>query len=211
MRNRHTKWEKEILKQDTIINLFVSRALNPHIRFRNHKSTNSHMITLFAAAISIHAQKILELGMGSGNCTLALLQAAHFTDGTVESVDYQTDSYEGFRCPSKFRDRLLFHQSDALEFLRNLPSDKIYDLVFIDDDHTYDHVKQEIDLIEPHVTPHSIILMHDAMVKSVPNYNNSKEPQHCGVAKSLASLSRDKWEYFTMPICHGLTFLRKLV
>ncbi|KKM86893.1 hypothetical protein LCGC14_1274510, partial [marine sediment metagenome] len=117
------------------MNLFISKALKPEGKIFKYKASNCHLITLFSMAITLKAKKILELGTQVGNSTLPLLQAAHFTGATVESVDIKPTRFEK-KCPDQFRKHWTFYCSDALEFLRNLPSDKIYDLVFIDDDHT---------------------------------------------------------------------------
>ncbi|KKN13256.1 hypothetical protein LCGC14_1008300, partial [marine sediment metagenome] len=65
------------------------------------------------------------------------------------------------------------------------------------------------------VTPHSIILMHDAMYyHTYPDYNdtvdNNPKGEFAEIARVLHTLSKNEWEYSTIPVCHGLTILRKL-
>ena len=56
--------------------------------------------------------------------------------------------------------------------------------------------------MEPHLTNQSIVLLHDAL----PGYVFGSDGPH----KALHSLSSDEWEFATVPVCQGLTILRKL-
>jgi predicted O-methyltransferase YrrM len=204
------------------INAFIRKALNYN---RSSDGTDSHLITCFSMAISIKAERILELGVRGGNATLAFLTAARQTGGFVESVDL---SPTDFKCPEEFKPSWKFYQSDSIEFLGNIPEGLVYDLVFVDDWHSYEHVASELELLTPHVNKSSIVLLHDLMhTHSQPNYmdyddsnylqvwekepyvSHRKEFANGGPYRAVKELDSAVWEFATIPVGHGLTILRK--
>jgi nucleoside-diphosphate-sugar epimerase/predicted O-methyltransferase YrrM len=172
--------------------------------------SDKHLATLFALVLQTNAKNILELGVRKGVTTLPLLCGAKLTDGTVTSVDCnQTE----FVCPDELRSRWTFHQSDALKFLEQ--SDRKWDLVFIDDWHSYDHVAKELILLDSRVTPSTVIVIHDLMYANYePHYHTdmavkSGQWANGGPYRAVAELNTNFWEFSTIPSCNGLTILRK--
>ncbi|MGL4549727.1 MAG: class I SAM-dependent methyltransferase, partial [Gemmataceae bacterium] len=51
------------------------------------------------------------------------------------------------------------HAPDAAEFLRRLG--RTFDLVGIDGDHSYEGVKADWELVEPHLAPGAVVWFHD--------------------------------------------------
>ncbi len=175
-------------------------------------NSDSHMITLFSLALSIKAKNILELGVYKGNTTLPLLMAAQINGGFLNSVDLHPTGYEP---PAHLKQFWKFHAMDSIYYLNQLPElNKKIDLVFIDDWHDGEHVYNELMLIEPFVDKSSLILLHDAMYGSHPEYNLSEGKgsawfSNYGPYGALRKLDRSVWEYTTIPVDHGLTILRK--
>lgn len=166
-----------------------------------------HELLIFSLAVTINAQNILETGVREGTVTQALLEAIKFTKGKLTSVDIEDRSH--FQFPN-----WNFVQSESLSFLKKT-KDK-YDLIYIDDWHSYDHVKCQLEFITPLVNPRSIILLHDTMYgHTEPSYNteNSHNPEFAGggPAKAVLELDKSIWEWATIPVNHGLTILRKKV
>jgi len=201
------------------IDLFIKCALHPEQKNHNVAwNSNSHLITLFSIAVSLKAKRILELGMWHGNSTQALLCAAKTTGGLLEPVDRSRALATGSFDPNKndqLKKHWKFYKCDAIEFLENLPSDLIYDLIFIDDDIAYKHVKKELSTLTKHVNKKSVILMHDLMNASDPEYSqwiekNKPEENHGEATRAVQELSKENWEYATLPVCNGLTILRKI-
>ena len=91
----------------------------------------------------------------------------------------------------------------------------MFDLVYLDGWHSYDHVKKEMDMLDKLVSPNSVILVHDL------KYGNTEPYYHCdltldsgqwangGPYRAIAELNRQFWEFSTIPACNGLTVLRK--
>lgn len=185
--------------------------------------SDSHALTIFSIAVSIGAKRILELGVRDGNTTIPLLSAALENGGRLESVD-KNRNYRG-----EVRDRLTqFFTSeeleswtswvrDANEFLamKAIQGDHCFDLVYIDDWHSYDHVKEEFIHLDKLVSPSSIILVHDTMYANYqPHYHTDiavREGQWAngGPYRAVAELDQNFWEFATIPVNNGLTIVRK--
>ena len=178
-----------------------------------------HTVTLFALVVSMQAKKVLELGVRKGGSTLPLLAGVKATGGFLTSVDVKDHA---FKCPEELAECWEFIKSDSLKYLASVPDGVIYDVVYIDDWHAYAHVKRELELLESHITKSSIILMHDLMARTEPEYNygNIKGQERYlpegewfdgGPYKAVSELDATKWEFATVPVCNGLTLLRKIV
>lgn len=174
-------------------------------------SSDRHDITFFAIALASFGKRTLELGVEFGGSTLPFLLAAQLNDGLVTSIDIKDTT---FVPPDDLKAHWRFVKSDALTFLRSLPDDEKFDVIYIDDWHTYPHVREELRLIEKHLTPTTVILMHDLMYyRSDPHYHTNPgkwkgDFDWGGPYRAVAELD-DSWEWATLPWRNGLTLLRK--
>ncbi|NBU69163.1 MAG: class I SAM-dependent methyltransferase [Verrucomicrobia bacterium] len=175
--------------------------------------SDKHLLTLFSIALSLDAKKILELGVRSGSTTLPFLMAMDITNGHLESVDIDSTSFD---CPKEFKSRWKFRKRNALDFLEEKVSLKEkYDLIYVDDWHSYEHVKKELEFIDQLVTPSSVVLLHDLMYgNTCPYYhvdltNCSPQWSNGGPYRAVAELNPNFWEFSTIPSNNGLTILRK--
>jgi predicted O-methyltransferase YrrM len=107
-------------------------------------------------------------------------------------------------------------KSDAIKFLEDeVAKGSYYDLVYIDDWHAYEHVKKELELIDKLTDKKSIILLHDLMAFTYPEYHLPMEApvgsewSSGGPTRAVFELDKDKWEFCTIPVNNGLTILRK--
>jgi predicted O-methyltransferase YrrM len=174
--------------------------------------SDRHVMTLFTIALSSKAKSILELGVRDGTTTLPLLLAACLNNGRLISVDIDTAS---FNCPGDLTQFWKFHQTHSISFLKQMPKDEKLNLVYIDDWHSFEHVKKELQYLDNHTDPSSIILLHDLMYGNTePNYHSNRALNkgmwaRGGPFKAVDSLSKNKWEWMTLPWGNGLTILRK--
>lgn len=182
------------------------------ITFTGKGDSDQHVLTLYAIALGQKAKRILELGVRNGDSTRPLLLAAEKNNGFLTSVDIQPTSY----VPSdNLSQHWKFIQKDALDFLQNDTPAEPYDFIFIDDWHSYNHVKAELEQIDRLVSPKTVILVHDLM------YGNTCPHYHCdltlsngqwangGPYRAVAELNPQFWEFATLPYNNGLTLLRK--
>lgn len=171
--------------------------------------SDRHHLTLLGIGLSIGAKNILELGVRGGGTTEPLLQVANLTDGKVTSVDIENTQFD----PGT--PRWTFIKKDALEYLKSLPDSCLFDLVYVDDWHAYEHVKQELAELDRLVSPNTVILIHDLMYGNwQPHYHadltlTSGQWAGGGPYKAVAELNPQFWEFATIPSCNGLTLLRK--
>jgi predicted O-methyltransferase YrrM len=178
------------------------------------KTDSSHLeMIIFSIASSLKAKTIVELGVRGGGTTTPLLMASNLNEGILHSIDLNEINYQ---CPQEFVKNWICHsKTDSLDFLKSWPKNEIIDLVYIDDWHSYDHVKLELEILDTLISPKSIILLHDLM------YGNWQPHYHCDIAirngqwanggpyRAVAELNQNFWEFSTIPINNGLTVLRK--
>ena len=188
------------------------RHLVNQVKF-GQRDSDRHVLTVWAMSMQIHAKRILELGVRTGNTTLPFLLAAKELGGHVHSVDLDPTT---FNCPTDLQPHWTFFQSDAIKWLEDRAATGAqYDLVYIDDWHSYPHVKRELEIIEPMIAPSSIILLHDLMYSGAhPDYRSDPDTTDAqwaggGPYRAVAELDPAVWEWATVPVNHGLTLLRK--
>lgn len=180
----------------------------------NSQDIDEHLLTLFSLTVCMKPKTIIELGVRSARSTYAFLLGASMVGSKVISCDINNPQ------PSIFMDddltnRWMFYKKDALDFLENdVPSLYRGGIVYIDDWHTGDHVQKELDLIDRFIGPEDIVLLHDLMYGNSQPYYRSVENApgqwaNGGPYKPVSQLNLSKWEYATIPRCHGMTLLRK--
>lgn len=169
-----------------------------------------HVLTFFSIALQMKTKKILELGVRDGGSSYPFLVASKVLGGHVTSVDINSNVW---RPPEDLAQYQTFIQSDAIEFLIN--NTEKYDLIYVDDWHSYPHVKKELEEIDRVSDENTIILLHDLMGNCEPNYwspidyDEDGEWGLGGPYRSVEELDKNKWEWMTIPVDHGLTILRK--
>jgi hypothetical protein len=182
------------------------------ITFDGNGDSDQHVLTLYSIALGSKAKKILELGVRNGDSTRPLLAATIKNGGHLTSVDINETKFNPGYSFDKY---WTFVKQDALEFLKGQNPSEPYDLIFLDDWHSYDHVKKELDEIDRLVSPKTVILIHDLMYgNTCPHYHSDltqKDGQWAngGPYRAVAELSSQFWEFSTLPYNNGLTLLRK--
>lgn len=188
-----------------VLGEIIERVFNPQ------GDSDQHLVTLFAVGLAARGKTYLELGVRQGRTTLPLLTAAAMNGGKLVSVDIRPTA---FVPPEELAPFWEFVRKDALAFLEEWNRGKI-DVVYLDDWHAYPHVKRELELLDPHVGPSSVILVHDLMYGGTePFYHTDlslREGQWAegGPYRAVAELDPNFWEFATLPWNNGLTLLRK--
>ena len=191
-------------------NNLIKRWINKTLQGKG--DSDGHLLTLFTLALASKAKAMVELGVRDGTSTLPLLAAAALTNGHLYSVDKEPVNFD---IPDKLKTYWSFDQNNSLSFLKTWPTEKIIDLVYLDDWHAYEHVKAELKLIDPLVSPSSLILIHDTMYGNTqPFYHTDltlKNGQWAegGPYRAVAEMDMNFWEWSTLPWNNGLTILRK--
>jgi predicted O-methyltransferase YrrM len=174
--------------------------------------SDKHLMLLYSLVIGSNSTSIIELGVRNGDTTLPLVLAAKETGGFVHSVD----KYETTLVLDEYLKKYnRFYKQDAVQFLENWDSTKKIDIILIDDWHSYDHVKRELEILDKLVSSKTIILLHDLMYgNSCPMYHTDltlKDGQWAngGPYRAVAELNNQFWEFSTLPWNNGMTILRK--
>ncbi len=112
------------------------------------------------------ARTVLETGTFMGTTSMEIAEAME-EGGTLKLVEM-----DAFRM--KHTQELLgmygmrsklnveFYQADVLEVLKALPKKSI-DVAFVDDDHSFEHVEQELSILEDKMAKGGVVLMHDVI------------------------------------------------
>ena len=175
--------------------------------------SDNHLATLLGIAIGSKGKTILELGVRNGDSTLPFLLASKLNDGKLYSVDINETN---FVVPNELKKYWEFTKMDAIQYLENWDASKSLDIVYIDDWHSYDHVKKELEILDRLVSPSTVILVHDLMYGGTcPFYHSDitlKDGQWAngGPYRAVAELNPQFWEFSTLPWNNGLTILKRV-
>lgn len=121
-------------------------------------STEPWTVSVLQALIRLRRPKrLLELGTFEGRTTIAM-SAVMPRDATLCTVDIE-DHWIDLQIDA----RTQRYTQDALDFLDS-SCDGDHDFVFVDDDHTFAHVKEEVDLLMGGiVSSGGLIVLHDVI------------------------------------------------
>jgi len=172
---------------------------------RQRSDISDHLETLRFLVAELGLYDVLELGVRTGNSTLALLLAVKEREGLLVSVD---------RDPCLQAKQLVhdcdleewwaFEQTDALTWdgkfsqpiYRTMTT---YDLIFVDLDHSYDETKAVLARYTPQVVSDGVVAFHDTVSR----------PE---VLKALREFlaANDGWREYHWLNCSGLMILRRM-
>jgi len=177
------------------------------------RDSDWHLMTLFSLILQNKSKNILELGVRYGDTTEPMIAATSLLGGKITCVDIENTLWS---CPDDLQDIYTFVKSDAIKFLEDaVAKNEYYDFIYVDDWHTYPHVKRELELIDQIADEKTIIVLHDLMgCGCAPKYFNpinhkGTEWDEGGPFRAVNELDLTKWEWVTMPVNNGLTILRK--
>jgi len=185
---------------------FIDKALHGKL------DSDRHLISIFSIALASKGEVYVELGVREGHTSEPLHKAAELNLGKLWSVDVNEPTE--YRPPDNTA-HYEFKKIDSIKFLEEWPKQIKMDVVFVDDWHSYEHVKKQLELLDKCVGPSSIILLHDLM------YGNTEPFYHTdltltdgqwaegGPYRAVAELDPQFWEWSTLPWNNGLTILRK--
>lgn len=138
-------------------------------RLSRHSDIQEYLPLLYGWATLYPQPRILELGARRGNSTLAFLAAAQKAGGHVWSVDIDDVlKYEdGMRNWQNIPFWTFVRGDDlAAETQARVPSQ--VDILFVDSNHEYAHVKSELYAYMPRVAPGGVALFHDTDLETWP-------------------------------------------
>ena len=183
---------------------FVDKALYGEL------DSDRHLVSIFAMALACKGKTYVELGVREGHTSEPIYEAAKLNEGHLWSVDLNP--------PSEYKPNngnYTFTQKDSIKFLEEWDVNKKIDFVFVDDWHSYRHVKKQLELLDKLVGSSSIILLHDLMYGNTqPFYHADLTLTHGqwaegGPYRAVAELDPQFWEWSTLPLNNRLTILRK--
>jgi len=175
-----------------------------------NSSIHEHLNTLYMLTIEFNLQNILELGTQFGNSTIALLYAAKKINGKVTTVDVDPCKYAKKTIKELKLDSFCnFIQSDDTKIEWIDPIDHL----FIDSNHSYEHVTKQLVKYEPHLRKGGIITLHDIVMNEFDSVGNpiKKTSNKNSVMKAIEDFieGRDDLNFYKYFNCNGLGIIRK--
>ena len=158
-----------------------------------------HLPTLVDLVVEHDCQRVLELGVCSGQSTVAFLYALEQTGGSLVSVDLDGPPNIGEHPHWQFirgddTDPQVFAQCDLV------------DLLFIDTDHGYRHTLQELYLYSHLVRRPGLIVCHDTELEHP--IGEQLKPSF-PVKKAVTEFCEEQsYQWTNNPVCYGLAVIR---
>lgn len=120
--------------------------------------------TLLGLIYVTRPRDLLELGAFEGRTTLAIAEQIAGR-AEITAIEHDADRVaEVMKRTHEYRDVVNVLQSDAIKFLKACNEGGVFfDFAFVDDDHTYAHVAEEVDLLKRIVRPGGLIVLHDVI------------------------------------------------
>jgi len=169
-----------------------------------------HLNTLYMLTIEFNLKNTLELGTQFGNSTTALLYAAKEINGKVTTIDVDPCKFARKKIKSLELDPFCnFIQSDDTEIEWSEPIDHL----FIDSNHSYNHVTKQLNKYEPYVRKGGLITLHDIVMHEFDSEGNpiGKISGKNSVLRAVENFIEGRndlklYKYFN---CNGLGIIRK--
>ena len=129
------------------------------------KECNPYCRLLYENAINLKAKTILELGVGEGFSTIALLAAVKETDGMVWSIDKRNWASGITRIQNTpFIDAQKWHLIISDDIMYAKRWNLTVDILYVDTSHQYEHTLNELELYSPYVRKGGAVLLHDTLL-----------------------------------------------
>lgn len=163
--------------------------------------------------------KALQIGVWKGDSILQYLDIIRKHNGILYVIDYfqgnptvdsgehafnprnAIDVYNEFLQKTKdYKDNIIIIRENSLVAYRKLPYNIYFDFIFIDGDHRYSVVKEDIETYYQYLDTNGIIAGHDYNH----DYSNTKEyteqeletDTHLGVSKAVAEFFDDRYKIY---------------
>lgn len=166
-----------------------------------------HVQRLYDLVIELGAQTVLELGVRDAVSTSAFLAALEQTDGHLYSVDITVSRHK----IDEFNDpRWSFFQGFSTGPVANtdlLPA--LFDIVFVDTDHTYELTAQEIEVWSPRVRHGGAMVFHDTNLERFEHHTTPQPPFPVRQAiEEWLAATKLSLTVESFPESYGLTIVR---
>jgi predicted O-methyltransferase YrrM len=146
------------------------------------------------------SRQILEIGTCTGFGTLHILRAiVGKKDAKVVSIDARPAYDKEWFSNPQIAEHCEMIEGWSPEVLGTLKG-RVFDVVFIDSDHSVEHTRKEFDALMPITRPGTILLTHD-----VPEFQTPSHPGKPPVRLWLEEMVRDnRLQGFCLPSCEQL-------
>jgi len=168
-------------------------------------SGRGHIPIIKEIAYGLHRagflKRYLELGIRKGNCFNAV--------APLSSEAYAVDTRNYYRYVEQNKN-LIWNRMPTVEFLKKHDSEKKFDLVFIDADHSYKASLNDFKLVLPLVNDNGLILLHDTYPPSEEFISSDCCCEVYKTAEYIRNNFNKECEIVTLPFYFGISVVRKI-
>lgn len=165
----------------------IMKQLGPFYTNQHFKelasSYNQLLPVLYQITTRIKAKTIIELGTGTGECTIPLAEAARETGGHVWTVDYnETDEAKKRLEEYNLNLYVTFIKEDVLKYGESYDPGAYgpIDHLIIDLSHVYENTDRELDLFIPKMRTDGVISLLNAHAEGVIGPVKRRITEHVG-------------------------------
>lgn len=180
----------------SIDELFKERCLGPCGKYFQHSAMCHHLPFLKWLTIYLEAKSIVELGVCTGQSTIAFLAGLQLTGGKLVSIDQEFPLLPIASLISNELETVLdnweFIKGDTSEVVRYIPANS--DILFVDA--AFENRYSDLELYHQIVRPKGCILVHDTEKKEV-------------MDQVLSFLGGKTYSFFNFECGHGLGVISK--
>lgn len=121
---------------------------------------------IYNAVKEMNAKRVLELGVGNGSSTIALLATVEDTGGRLISVDIVDNPWFNVNTPEKVKEIGLekyweFIKMNDLDYAKQC--EEKFEVILVDTDHTYNQTYNEVNAFTPLMESYGEMYFHDAL------------------------------------------------
>ena len=160
----------------------------------------SEIISLIAEGLKV--ENYLEMGVRRGdtfNLVALLVKYAY-------AVDIQSKCYDDI----SHNENLIWYNESTDDFIESIKNIKIiFDLVFIDADHSHEQSLKDFLGVVPFVRENGIIILHDTYPRNTDMTELNRSGEVYKTAWYIRQNLREQFEIATLPFYAGLSIVRK--
>ena len=138
------------------------------------RAMHFYVYTLYEFVKEMKCKNVLEIGTQNGQSTRAILMALDSNkEGRLISLDHKSrssildDDFQDYKKYWTFVQANSYAPETVETVKEFLGEDGLFDLAFIDGDHTYEGVKKDWDCYSKLVRPGGVIILHDTVNQNV--------------------------------------------
>jgi predicted O-methyltransferase YrrM len=149
----------------------------------------------------------LELGVREGMCFHQIIPNAEYSTGV--DIEPCSDPLTQWIKNNQVSHKVNYYKGTTDEYFSSLSKDTVFDLVFIDADHSYESVLKDFLNVKDKVIKNGFVILHDTYPYTKEFMETKVRGECYKVPMYIKENLHPEWEVVTLPFNPGLTILKK--